>query len=144
MEPGLLPLPQVSLHSAICKVLSIATYVDTGVGLYLNGSVLSNNSIVLLSEIREGNSALYCLTDRTACCSIAAGGSRGAWRFPNGTFIENNFPNIYRTRGFSSLFLNRRSSAVGPTGVYTCLIPDARNILRTFYIGVYSAGGGEF
>jgi hypothetical protein len=38
---------------------------------------------------------------------------------------------IYFTRGFSSIHLNRKSSAVGPTGVYTCLIPDPGNTLRT-------------
>ena len=96
---------------------------------------------MLLSDIGEGSSALYCLTDRTACCSSAAGGRHGAWRFPNGAVvIENQSADVYFTRGLSSLLLNRRSSAVGPTGVYTCLIPDAQDIdsaSQTLYIGIY-------
>ena len=38
---------------------------------------------------------------------------------------------IYTIKGFSSILLIRRSSAVGPTGVYTCVIPDAEGFLRT-------------
>ena len=117
----------------------------TGVALFLNGRVLPNNSIVLLSDIGEGSSALYCLTDRTQCCSSAAGGQRGGWGAPDSTLLDENSQNFYRTRGYSSLLLNRRSSAVGPTGVYTSLIPDARDVVRTLYLGVYSdAAGGEF
>ena len=37
---------------------------------------------------------------------------------------------FYSGKGFSSILLNRMNSAVGPTGVYTCLIPDAGNVLR--------------
>jgi hypothetical protein len=43
---------------------------------------------------------------------------------------------VYFTRGFSSLLLNRRANAVGPAGVYTCLIPDAGNVLRILSISV--------
>ena len=113
----------------------------SGVGFYLNGRVLSNNSILLLSDIGEGSSALYCLTDRTACCSSAAGGRRGAWRFPDSSGVsESQSTEFYFTRDFSSLALNRRSSAVGPTGVYTCAIPDAQDsdsTSQTLYIGIY-------
>ena len=107
--------------------------------------VLPNSSIVLLSTIGEGSSALYCLTDRTQCCSNVAGGRRGAWKFPNGTDVsDKNQSGVYRIRGYSSLLLNRRRSAVGPTGVYTCLIPDEGDVLMTLYVGVYSdAAGGE-
>jgi hypothetical protein len=96
-----------------------------------------------LSKVGEGSGALYCLTDRTPCCGINTGGAnRGIWRFPDGNNVGDITAGIYFTRGFSSLLLNRRSSAVGPTGVYTCLIPDAENVLRTPSIGLYGAGGG--
>ena len=96
---------------------------------------------MLLSDIGEGSSALYCLTDRTQCCSTTAGGERrGLWRFPNGTevMLESGYGDIYHTRGFSSVILSRRNNAVGPTGIYTCEIPDAGNIVRTLYIGQFS------
>jgi hypothetical protein len=98
-----------------------------------------------LSNVGEGSSALYCLTDRTLCCGYDTGGAnRGVWRFPDGNNVgEEATAGIYFTRGFSSLHLNRRSSTVGPTGVYTCVIPDAGNDLRTLSIGLYGADGGE-
>jgi hypothetical protein len=106
-----------------------------------NGMLLTNNSIVSLSDIGEGSGALYCLTNRALCCG--GGASRGIWRFPNHTHLEGGF-GIYSSRAFSSLLLNRRSSAVGPTGVYTCVIPDASDILWTLYIGMYDSQGGTY
>ena len=108
--------------------------VHAGLSFFLDGRVLSNNSIVLLSDIGEGSSALYCLTDGELCCSTEAGGNRGQWTLPDGSSSDSNLEFV---KGFSSLLLNRRSSAVGPTGVYRCLIPDAVNIFRTLYIGIY-------
>jgi hypothetical protein len=109
--------------------------------MYLNGMLLGNNSIVLLSDIGEGSGALYCLTDRTLCCGANTGGAnRGIWRFPDGTNVEeNSTADIYFIRSFSSLPLSRRSSAVGPTGVYTCVIPDASDILKNVAIEMYGA-----
>ena len=113
-----------------------------GVSFFLDDTVLPNNSIVLLSDIGEGSSALFCLTDRTQCCSTTAGGERhGVWRFPDGSEVmrESMGRNIYRDRSYSSILLSRRNTAVGPTGIYTCVVPDAGNINRTLYIGVYGS-----
>jgi hypothetical protein len=100
---------------------------------------------VVLGNIGEGSSALYCLTNRTLCCGNLTGGTnRGIWKFPNGSNVgEGTTTGIYFTRGFSSLLLNRRSSAMGPTGVYKCLIPDAsdsNNTTKTLHIGMYDEG----
>ena len=101
--------------------------------------------MVMFSDIGEGSNALYCLTDRRQCCSTETGARSGQISFPNETYInEAPFSNLYLIRGFSSLLLNRRS-AVGPTGIYTCLIPDSRGGLMKIYIGVYiNAMGGEY
>ena len=110
----------------------------TELGFFLNGRVLSNNSIVLLSDIGEGSSALYCLTDITRCCSFEAGANRGRWDFPNGLNVgSDSTADFYFSKGFSSILLNRRSSEGVPAGVYRCLIPDAGNILGNLYIGIY-------
>ena len=122
---------------AYCKHLSwIFLFASAGVGFFLNGRVLPDNSVVLLSDIGEGSSALYCLTDRELCCSLEAGAYRGRWDFPHGggSVDADATADTYSSRGFSSFLLNRRSGAVGPTGVYACLIPDAGNILRTLFI----------
>ena len=48
----------------------------------LNGTTITNNSIVLLRNIGEGAAALLCTTDRTACCTGT--GRAGEWLYPDG------------------------------------------------------------
>ena len=96
----------------------------------------------LLSDVGEGSSALFCLTDRTQCCSTTAGGERhGAWRFPNGSEVEQESMggDVYRVRSYSSVTLNRKNSTLEPTGIYTCEIPDASDAVTTLYIGVFES-----
>ena len=96
---------------------------------------------MLLSEIGEGSNALFCLTDRTQCCTTEAGLNKGGWRFPNATSVtlDDTYINFYRTRGYSSVRLNRRSDAVAPTGIFTCRIPTNQSEYNTnLHIGVYA------
>ena len=109
-------------------------------GFFLDGTFLSNNSIVLLSDIGEGSNALFCLTDRTQCCTTEAGDARGSWRFPNGPSVTRDNANLdfYAIRGYSSIHLNRRSDALAPTGIYICRLPDEETGSgRNLSIGVY-------
>ena len=112
--------------------------IFTELGFFLNGRFFSNNSIILLSDIGENSNALYCLTNRRECCL-----TDGTWISPIGLNISESFSNIsfYFTRGFSSLLLNRRSRAVVPTGVYTCLIPDAESVVRYAFIVIFQIYG---
>ena len=98
-------------------------------GFFLNGTILSNNSIVLLSDIGEGSNALFCLTNSIQCCMTE---QQGQWIFPNGSNVHSSFN---QTRGFSSLLLNRRRNAMGPTGIFKCVIPDQTDM--NLYVGVY-------
>ena len=94
---------------------------------------------MFLSDIGEGSSALFCLTDRIQCCTTEAGDAHGSWQFPNGS-ITSDDSNIsfYAIRGYSSLYLNRRSDAVAPTGIFICRLPDeATGSEMNLYIGVY-------
>ena len=100
----------------------------------LNGVLLPDNSRVFLGDIGKGSNALFCLTDRELCCSPEAGANRGRWDYGGGS-VDSDTP-IYSSKGFSSILLNRRSSALGPVGVYRCVIPDAGNTLRTLSITV--------
>ena len=99
---------------------------------------------MLLSDIGEGSNALFCLTDRTQCCTAEAGDARGSWRFPNGSTVTRDDADLsfYAIRGYSSIRLNRRSDAVAPTGIYICRLPDeATGSGRNLYIGVYGDAG---
>ena len=99
---------------------------------------------MLLSNIGEGSNALFCLTDRTQCCTTEAGDARGSWRFPNDSRLTLDDANLdfYAIRGYSSIRLNRRSDAVEPTGIYICRLPDeATGRGKNMYIGVYDDAG---
>ena len=98
---------------------------------------------MLLSDIGEGSNALFCLTDRTQCCTTEAGDARGSWRFPNGSTVTLDDADLdfYAIRGYSSILLNRRSDAVAPTGIYRARLPDRATGRGMIYIGVYDDAG---
>ena len=109
-----------------------------------------NSSIVTLEDIGEGDDALLCMTNYTACCrpphTNDTNGNRSAlgnWYFPNGTRVPSSGKqwDIHRTRGHKKVLLHRRRG--GDEGIYRCLIPDTMNVTQTIYIGVYSASTGE-
>ena len=76
---------------------------------------------------------------RLRCCSTTAGGERrGAWRFPNGSEVEQESMggDVYSVRSYSSVALNRKNNTLEPTGIYTCEILDADNTNRILYVRV--------
>ena len=101
-----------------------------------------------LEDISEGDNALLCINNYTACCQGPYTGEMGHvlgnWFFPNGTRVPSvgeNW-NFYRTRGQMVVRMYRRRGGV--EGIYYCEIPDAMNVTQTMYIGVYSASTGEW
>ena len=99
-----------------------------------------------LEGIGEGDDALLCVTDNTACCGRAQSPGYnilGDWYYPNGTGVANYGERLefYRNRGQSVVRLNRRRGGV--TGIYRCEIPDAAGVNQAMFIGVYNASTGE-
>ena len=99
---------------------------------------------MILEDIGEGDNALLCITELTACCqppyTDEIGAVMGNWYFPNGTRVPSKVVNgtsevqwdFYRTRGHSVVLLHRRRG--GENGVYRCEIPDALGVMQTIYI----------
>ena len=97
-----------------------------------------------LEDIGEGDDALLCVTEQTACCQPPYTDEMepdiGNWFFPNGTRVPDEHVNVtsglewdfYRTRGHSVVLLNRRKG--GENGIYSCKIPDALGVMQTIYI----------
>ena len=140
----MLPYPQTFLQVSNFIVSNAQNFIlnnhdhYTDVGFFLSGSTLPNNSMVLLSDIGEGSGGLYCLTDRTECCSAASGGRNGSWRLPHGEIATSNTSiNLYTTRAYSSIILNRRNGTISATGIFSCLVPDAENVLRVIHVGIF-------
>ena len=117
-----------------------------GVRFWLRGTTYQNNSLVTLEEIGEWEDALFCVTDQPACCqpSYYTGSASGNWFFPNGSRIPSSWGqwDFYRTR--DQLVVNMHRRRGGVTGIYRCEILDARNVILTIYIGVYTADTGEW
>ena len=128
-------------HQTLCDIGISFFSGEGGVRFSLRGTTYQNNSLVTLEEIGEGDDALLCMTDLTACCHNES--ALGNWFFPNGTGVPDTGVQwkFFRSRDQSVVHLNQRRAGV--TGIYRCEIPDARNVTQTITIGVYTAGTGK-
>ena len=100
-----------------------------------------------LEDIGEGDGALFCMTNFNACCRgpyTGTGPALGNWYFPNGTKVPGSSMqwDFHRTRGQMVVSMHRRRGGVA--GIYHCEIPDSMNVTQSIYIGVYTAGTGEW
>ena len=94
------------------------------------------DSQIPITDVGESTrGALVCKTDKTDCCDNTSStrSRQGDWSYPNGNLVRNSFSgdDIYRTRGASTVILNRRNGATGLAGLYYCEVatfadPDAR------------------
>ena len=82
-----------------------------------------------MADIGEGESALYCRTDRESCCG-APPYRAGQFYYPNGSLvpISGAGQGFYRDRHTQQIRLNRRQGVIAPTGMYRCEIPDASGV----------------
>ena len=99
-----------------------------------------------LGDIGEGDDALLCVTNLTACCIypyVGNGSAKGNWFFPNKSkiFGTGDQTDFYRSRFNKVVRMNRRRD--GEEGMYRCEIPDSTNVTQTIYIGVYTTCSGE-
>ena len=112
------------------------------------GSVLPNNSILSLDSLGDGNASsrpLLCVTPLQPCCDTNRSGNWFLGDDPLEDF--NNSTDLYQSWGDDqTVQLNRGSAAdFMEGGLYHCEVPDADNVTRTLYVGVYlSADEGEY
>ena len=113
------------------------TLTATFLGVYfeINGKVYLNNSVIPLTNIGEGISALYCKTDKEECCGVVPN-RFGQFYYPSGVQvpIANRQQGFYRNRGDQIIRLNRREGITSPTGTYRCEIPNADDEMVKIYI----------
>ena len=101
----------------------------------LNGSIYLNNSVISLEQLGEGDSALLCKTNMKDCCGVPPN-RVGEFRYPNLDLvpIRRSARNFYRNRGDREVRLNRITGSTGPSGRFSCVIPDATGMIQTVYI----------
>ena len=73
--------------------------------------------------------------------------TQGSWRFPEGNAVGNlnkTDNNVFtRNRNEHALILHRGISTAGPTGIFTCVIPDSNNVKQQVYFGIYDIDEGK-
>ena len=107
----------------------------TGIYFVLDGQVFVNNSVLSLSEIGEGESALLCKTNLMKCCGTVPN-RIGEFYYPNGVRVPVNgrAHGFYRDRGDQVVRLNRREQTISPTGTFRCEIPDENEVMQNLFI----------
>ena len=129
-----------------CYVVCISSFPGASdVWFSLNGTTYQNNSIVTPEDIGEGDDALLCMTNLTACCRCSEmGNAIGNWYFPNGSRVpcSESESGFFRSRHQMAVHLQHRRG--GAEGIYRCEIPDTMNVTQTIYIGVYSTKTGKW
>ena len=119
------------------------------VGMYFNGELYQNNSIISALDIDNhfttppAKNSLVCLTNRFPCCS---GLSDGSWYNPDGSrtlegLETGHFYQIYYQH--QSTILHESASPSTSEGLFHCQIADKANATHDLYIGVYSSGAGK-
>ena len=104
--------------------------------------------MVTLTDIGEDRAALFCLTDRAACCRGRDTGAsgRGVWLLPGGSSVVGSFkvkPGMfYRSRGASAVLLHRGNTTMRPSGVFTCNISDSADHSQQVFVGIYPPDAG--
>ena len=121
-------------------------FIYSGGGLMFEGKSLANNSLVDLENIgitdQLSDASLQCTTNKTDCCHLAYNTVRfGWWYYPNGTEVTNNNFDLYRHRGRSVAYLNRRKGGMG--GIYHCKITDRHGVNLTWFVGLYAGQEGN-
>ena len=106
--------------------------------------------MVNLSDIGLDNNALFCYTNLTTCCRGSDnpnGGVDGDWRFPNNDVVSSRgaaSPSVFsRNRAERAILLHRGINAMGPTGIFTCVIPDGSSNDQNVYFGIYDEAKGK-
>ena len=113
-----------------------ATPPSPGLYFTLRGEALLPGDSVLITDIGDsasGGAPLTCVTTNVnmACCRGRDGGVVGEWYHPDGTIVlrnadvDSSVDNVFTRSGFThEVHLNRRANAMGPLGVYSCIVPD--------------------
>ena len=119
------------LHHLVLSLLIV-------VSLNLGTDNHTNNSVVVITDIETGANGLICTTTFRPCCKD---GQQGEWYYPDGTMVPNKAADedFFRSRSKDGkVRLNRRNSAISPTGIFHCELPVSDNVTQTLYVGVYA------
>ena len=102
----------------------------------LNDEIYPSGSSILITDVSTAISAfnpgssLVCVTSEvnSQCCRGRDRGNVGEWLHPDGSLVprrnQDRGADFTRSGFKEEVRLNRRNSAIGPSGVYTCSVPS--------------------
>ena len=136
-------------HWHSIEILCLNSVLGLGPAVYLKSKYkvyYSNNSMISISDIGEGDDALLCITDLKKCCrrnqTLSSFGTLGDWFYPDGVRIVSD-DMFYRNRNHSVVHLHRREDTTAPTGQFCCKVPDATYKVVTICIDVIMSNSSE-
>ena len=127
-------------YESLLQLLRIKHFTD--VYLSLNGSILPNNSYVVINDIgTTERTSLLCHTDTPPMSGASDSG--GDWVSPSGQVAgDTQVPGFEVDRDSMVVRLKRNYSQVPTEGMYHCLIESRAQAQQIIYAGLYLEGGG--
>ena len=106
----------------------------------------TNNTLITMDSIGEGESTLFCSTDREHCCTDSLSTDEG-WFLPNGSKVSvDDTQSPFMTLGNQTVGLafNASDDIELPTGIYHCEMRDKENVsfIQYLYVGIYPKNEG--
>ena len=117
----------------------------------LNGTEhFLNNSVVNITEVGVNKTSLFCLTSNNDCCEHSGNENNDfslrTWILPNGVEIAGRSSlksqSFSVSRGPNAVFLHHDNELISHNGIFTCVIPDARNRTQRLFKGIYQQSEG--
>jgi hypothetical protein len=117
----------------------LSRWAILGVRLEYGPNQESNNTLITVNGIYEGNeTTLFCSTDRENCCIDESNTDR-SWFLPSGSKISNN-QLLHIVSGDQTVGLNISPDL--PSGIYHCEMMDRDNVTHHLYAGIYHEDEG--
>ena len=119
----------------------LSQWAILGVKLEYGPNKESNNTLITVNGAQEGETVLFCSTDR----ENDEFNIPGSWLLPNGSKIsssKSNTQSLHITLGNQTVGLNITNSAELPVGIYHCEMMDRGNITHHLYAGIYPKNEG--
>lgn len=112
------------------------------------GSLISNNSLLLLDSLGDGNTTdtpLHCYTPLSPCCNTSR---HGTWVAPGAGNTplsdSQDSTGLYQSWGDNQIIRLHRSIAMDSAeGLYHCEVPDRDGVTQRLYVGIYNTTAGE-
>ena len=119
-----------------CRCAIGLSLLISSVNFTLGNRTYKSNSTIKMSDIGEGDNALFCWASNTECCVDQHIGEFFYPDYSRVSIKEASGNRLYVSRGEQHIRLNRKSGAIPPLGRYKCEIPFSSELSQIAYINI--------